>query len=327
MDARTLRALSRDLVRELGMFAPQCCATPLTPVEAHLLIELESADLTNNQLAERLRVDKSNTSRPLSRLQERGLVDRVPHQQDGRSQQLRLTDQGRSLLQQLHQQLDNRTAAMLALFSDDEQQQLRTGIERYLQGLRWLQQQDGYQLRELQAGDQAALAALIRTVSAEHGLTADRGYGVADPQLDALYPLYQGPGRRFWVLLDPQGSLVGGAGIAPLQDANESICELQKMYFLPQARGLGLGRRLLRTALAFAREQGYQHCYLETTAVLARATRLYQLMGFRPLTAPLGNTGHCACEIRMLCDLVNPEPDSTPVLPATGCGCRATAQP
>ena len=99
------------------------------------------------------------------------------------------------------------------------------------------------------------------------------------------------------------------------------------MYFLPQARGLGLGRRLLRTALAFAREQGYQHCYLETTAVLARATRLYQLMGFRPLTAPLGNTGHCACEIRMLCDLVNPEPDSAPVLPATGCGCRATAQP
>ena len=92
MDARTLRARSRELVRELGMFAPQCCATPLTPVEAHLLIELESGPLTNNQLAERLRVDKSNTSRPLSRLQERELVIRQPHAVDGRSQELGLTE-------------------------------------------------------------------------------------------------------------------------------------------------------------------------------------------------------------------------------------------
>ena len=120
MDARNLRALSRELVRELGMFAPQCCATPLTPVEAHLLIELEQGPLTNNQLAERLRVDKSNTSRPLSRLQERGFITRQPNDRDGRSQQLSLTPAGRALLDELHQDLDHHSTEVLQQLSSEE---------------------------------------------------------------------------------------------------------------------------------------------------------------------------------------------------------------
>ena len=57
MDPRPLRALSRDLVRELGMLSQQCGELALSPLEAHLLIELESGPATNQQLAERLRID------------------------------------------------------------------------------------------------------------------------------------------------------------------------------------------------------------------------------------------------------------------------------
>ena len=324
MDARNLRALSRELVRELGMFAPQCCATPLTPVEAHLLIELEQGPLTNNQLAERLRVDKSNTSRPLSRLQERGFITRQPHDRDGRSQQLCLTPAGQALLDELHQDLDHHSTEVLQQLSAEEQQLLHQGLMLYLRGLRHHHQQQGLTIRSLQPEDEAAIAQVIRDVSAEHGLTAAKGYGVADPGLDHLYPLYQGAGRAYWVITDPQGKILGGGGIAPLQGAKESVCELQKMYFLPQLRGKGLGRRLIHQALAFARESGYRSCYLETTAVLDRATHLYQQLGFYHLTSPLGNTGHCGCEIRMLCDLssaptLTPKPSTTP--PAS---CRCT---
>ena len=59
-----LRALSRELVRELGMLSQQCGSLALSPLEAHLLIELENGPATNQQLAERLRIDKSNASRP-----------------------------------------------------------------------------------------------------------------------------------------------------------------------------------------------------------------------------------------------------------------------
>ena len=86
MEVRQLRALSRELVRELGLFAPRCCSVALTPVEAHLLIELEQGAQTNNRLAERLRVDKSNTSRPIQRLQQRGLVERLTDSGDARCQ-------------------------------------------------------------------------------------------------------------------------------------------------------------------------------------------------------------------------------------------------
>ena len=319
MDPRSLRALSRQLVRELGLFAPNCCHSNLTPVEAHLLIELGNSPLTNNQLAERLRVDKSNTSRPLTRLQERGLVARQPHAQDGRSQELCLTQAGETLLGRLHHDLDHQTAQVLAQLTPEEQQTLSLGLALYLKGLHNAKQQQAFTLRPLMPEDQAAIAQVIRQVSAEHGLRADKGYGVADPALDRLYPNFQGEGRAYWVITDAQGQVMGGGGIAPLQNANDEICELQKMYFLPELRGKGLGKRLILQALAFARQAGYHTCYLETTAALAQASRLYEQLGFTRLSAPLGNTGHCDCEIRMSLILRPDQQDPPPLLRACHC--------
>ncbi len=214
-----------------------------------------------------------------------------------------LTPAGQALLDELHQDLDHHSTEVLNQLSAEEQQQLHQGLMLYLRGLRHHHQQQGFTIRPLQIEDEAAIAQVIRDVSAEHGLTAAKGYGVADPELDHLFPLYQGAGRAYWVITDPQGKILGGGGIAPLQGAKESVCELQKMYFLPQLRGKGLGRRLVQQALAFARNAGYRSCYLETTAVLNRATHLYQQLGFRHLESPLGNTGHCSCEIHMSLDL------------------------
>ncbi|MGL4207061.1 MAG: bifunctional helix-turn-helix transcriptional regulator/GNAT family N-acetyltransferase [Aeromonadaceae bacterium] len=320
MDPRSLRALSRQLVRELGLFAPNCCHSNLTPVEAHLLIELGSGPLTNNQLAERLRVDKSNTSRPLTRLQERNLVTRQPHALDGRSQELCLTQAGASLLTRLHQDLDHQTAQVLAQLTPEEQHTLSQGLGLYLQGLHRAKQQQPFTLRPLMPEDQAAIAQVIRQVSAEYGLSAEKGYGVADPALDRLYAHYQGERSAYWVITGAEGEVMGGGGIAPLQNASDEICELQKMYFLPELRGKGLGKRLILHALAFARQLGYHTCYLETTAPLVEATRLYQQLGFTRLCAPLGNTGHCDCEIRMSLALEPIQPKDPEPLRPCQCG-------
>lgn len=69
-------------------------------------------------------------------------------------------------------------------------------------------------------------------------------------------------------------------GVAPLSGGNEAICELQKMYFLPELRGQGVAWELAQRALTFAREQGFRQCYLETTATLDRAIALYEKLGF-----------------------------------------------
>ena len=98
-------------------------------------------------------------------------------------------------------------------------------------------------LRKLTVADNPAIAHVIRQVSAEYGLTADKGYTVADPNLDELYQVYSQPGHAYWVV-EYEGEVVGGGGIAPLTGSESDICELQKMYFLPAIRGIGLAIKL-----------------------------------------------------------------------------------
>ncbi|OAN19084.1 acetyltransferase [Photobacterium jeanii] len=160
------------------------------------------------------------------------------------------------------------------------------------------EKQHGYTLRSLTALDNTAIATIIRKVSAEYGLTADKGYGVADPTLDDMSQVYAAADSAYWVIEKDQ-RILGGGGVAPLA-GEEKVCELQKMYFLPQLRGKGLARALAVKALKFAREQGYRACYLETTAELGEAIALYESLGFVRINQALGNTGHDACEVRML---------------------------
>lgn len=154
-------------------------------------------------------------------------------------------------------------------------------------------------VRPLTSQDNAAIADVIRRVSAEHGLTADKGYTVSDPNLDFLYELYSQPRSAYWVI-EYAGSVAGGGGVAPLTGAETTLCELQKMYFLPVLRGRGLARELALKALEFARAQDFTHCYLETTASLTAAIALYEKLGFRHIDSALGSTRHVDCEVRML---------------------------
>lgn len=154
-------------------------------------------------------------------------------------------------------------------------------------------------VRPITPEDNPAIADVIRQVSAEFGLTADKGYTVSDPDLDKLYQLYSRPRSAYWVI-EFNGRIAGGGGIAPLADAGAQICELQKMYFLSSLRGRGLAHELALKALAFGRAEGFTHCYLETTATLTRAIALYERLGFEHISGPMGRTGHVDCEVTML---------------------------
>ena len=68
--------------------------------------------------------------------------------------------------------------------------------------------------------------------------------------------------RSAYFVVEGQGEVVGGAGIAPLAGGAFEACELRKMYFLPAARGHGMGALLLRHCIRVARGFGYQICYL-----------------------------------------------------------------
>jgi len=151
-----------------------------------------------------------------------------------------------------------------------------------------------FYIREIQQKDNLDMAEVIRTVMPEFGATGD-GFAIVDPQVDHLYEAYNDRHSIYYVI-EYNGQIVGGAGIAPLEGAASSICELQKMYFLASARGLGLGDKLISLCLQFAKEHNYQSCYIETLTGMDGAKKLYLKNGFQPIDAPMGNTGHFKCD-------------------------------
>ena len=94
---------------------------------------------------------------------------------------------------------------------------------------------------------------------------------------------------------DEAGEIVGGVGIGDLPGA-PGVCELQKMYLLPEARGKGLAQELMGMALEFAQIY-YDACYLETISNMIAAHRLYERYGFELIPEKLGDTPHNACDV------------------------------
>ncbi len=153
-----------------------------------------------------------------------------------------------------------------------------------------------YALRRIQSRDNAQVAKIIRQVMTEF-LCVGEGYSINDPEVDNMYEAYNQERATFFVLTDEaENKVIGCGGIAPLKEGNKDTCELQKMYFLPEARGKGQGRKMLETCLAAAREIGYKTCYLETVERMEAANGLYQKFGFKKLSGGMGNTGHSSCD-------------------------------
>jgi len=296
-----LRQLSRYMVRHLGMLNAAVGDLPLSPVQAHALLEIGNQPQTIKDLANKLSIDKSNASRAIKHLIDKHLAQSQMHPRDSRCLVVQLTSAGKKLLAKLDNQQNQLFQEILAQLTPNQIQHIEQALMQYNQAIHKAKQQSGCIIRVASATDDAAIAQVIRDVSAEYGLTADKGYSVADPTLDCLSQIYSQAGAQYWVV-EAEGRVVGGAGIAPLAN-NAGICELQKMYFMPEIRGKGLAKRLALLALNFARQAGYQSCYLETTAILKEALKLYEHLGFCYLNAPLGNTGHDACEIPMLLPL------------------------
>jgi putative acetyltransferase len=156
-------------------------------------------------------------------------------------------------------------------------------------------------IRPIEARDDARIAQIIRTVMPEFG-ACGAGFAINDPEVDFMTRAYAAPRSAYWVV-ERNGVVEGGGGVAPLEGADEDVCELRKMYFLSSMRGLGAGAMVMERALHAAREFGFKRCYLETLTGMEAAMRLYERTGFRRIDAPMGATGHGGCNTFYLLDL------------------------
>jgi putative acetyltransferase len=158
------------------------------------------------------------------------------------------------------------------------------------------------QIRPIELNDNIDLAKVIRGALEEFGANKP-GTVYFDPTTDALFELFNTtPGSYYFIALK-NNQVVGGAGIYPTENLPQGTCELVKLYLHKDARGTGLGKELLNTAMQWAKEFGYLQVYLESMPELSKAVTIYENVGFKRINQPLGNSGHCGCDIWMIKDL------------------------
>ena len=153
-------------------------------------------------------------------------------------------------------------------------------------------------IREIQPKDNPEVAKVIRDVLIEFGVPKV-GTAYEDKATDQMFENFDKPTSIYYVV-EHKNKVVGGAGIAQLDNFKGNTCELQKMYFLPITRGKGLGSKLINICLNKAKELGYDNCYLETMPYMNAARALYKKNGFTNLEKAMGNTGHYSCNVWMI---------------------------
>ena len=302
-DIAGVREASRALVRELGFLTPSSDASDgLSHAECHALIEIERHNVIDQTtLGSLLRLDKSTVSRAVKALADRRLVRRAHGTIDGRRRELAITPLGKQRLCKIHAIAGKRVSAALALLAPAERDMIQRGIALYASALRRAKLREDSGIRPIESSDDRDVEALIRSVMPEFGASGP-GFAIHDPEVSGMRAAYADSRAQYFVV-ERNDCIVGGGGFAPLSGGPDDTCELRKMYFLREARGIGLGELLLDQLLERAKEAGFSRCYLETLATMTGARRLYEKKGFQPLDRPQGKTGHFGCDRWYMRDL------------------------
>lgn len=159
-------------------------------------------------------------------------------------------------------------------------------------------------IREIQPKDDAQMKAILKFCLEEADLALP-GTAYFDPQIGELAEYYaRTAGSQYFVAVadDDDDQVLGGCGIGPVADFAD-ICELQKLYLTPSARGQGLSKRLLAQSIDAAKSFGYRRLYVVTDTKLPIANKLYQAQGFTRLPHALADDPHDGCDTWYIKDL------------------------
>ncbi|MFF7395782.1 GNAT family N-acetyltransferase [Achromobacter sp. NPDC008082] len=282
---RDLREFSRKLVRELGFMRTSLAGSDLAPSAVHAIIEIGlQPGIQARDLAGILRLDKSNTSRQLAKLESAGLVARETDADDARSSRLTLTAAGLALRARIDQFATDQVSRALRQLAPDDQQSLLRFMSLYADALSRENPNlappatslsdsihDGYVPGCI--GDVASLHARYYAQTSGFGVYFERKVA---SELAAFAEGLPAQGKGIWLYVD------GGRVLASIViDGDLAKRQAHLRWFIVDdaLRGMGVGRALLERALAFA-DAHYDETYLWTFKGLDAARHLYESAGF-----------------------------------------------
>ncbi|MDQ2930538.1 MAG: bifunctional helix-turn-helix transcriptional regulator/GNAT family N-acetyltransferase [Gemmatimonadota bacterium] len=282
LDARiaAVRKFNRFYTRQIGVLEEGLLKSDLSLAEVRVLYELAQEDgVTATSISHAVGLDAGYLSRMLRSFERRGLIQRRRSAVDARRTLLSLTRKGRGAFAKLDALAHDEIAALLAPHPTASQRALvgaMHAIEHILGERTPAPTPTPTVLRQPAPGD-------FGWVIERHGeLYADEyGWGnhfeALVVQIVADFAREHDPAReRFWIAL-ADGERVGSV---LLVRESESVARMRLLLVEPSARGLGVGKTLVRACLDFARSAGYAKVTLWTNAVLHAARAIYIANGF-----------------------------------------------
>jgi DNA-binding MarR family transcriptional regulator/GNAT superfamily N-acetyltransferase len=274
-----VRRFTRFYTRHIGVLREGLHASPFSLTQARVLYELANREApTAADIARDLGLDAGYLSRILRGFAQRGFIARARSHEDGRQSHLSLTPAGHAAFAPLDRGSHDEVAAMLAPLSNGAQARLIEAMATVAQLLGERRREaTPYLLRPHQPGD-------MGWVVSRHGALYAQEYhwnmefeALVGEIVAAFIRNFDARRERCWIA-EIDGAPVGSVFLVKQSD---EVAKLRLLLVEPQARGLGIGARLVAECIRFARLNGYRTLTLWTNDVLVAARRIYQVAGFR----------------------------------------------
>ncbi len=276
-----VRRFNRFYTRQLGLLEEGLLESPYSLTEARVIYELAHHEgTTAADLADELGLDPGYLSRVLKGFEQEGLVVREQSPEDGRRFLLALTGEGRDAFSELNAASAREIRSWLEPLATVDR-------ERLVQAMHSIRELLGgephdrvpYILRPHQIGD-------MGWVVERHGVIYGEEYGwneefealVAEIVAEFLRS-FDRKRERCWIA-EREGERVGSVFLVRHPE-REAVARLRLLLVEPAARGLGIGKRLVRECTRFARQAGYDTITLWTNSVLHAARSIYEREGYR----------------------------------------------
>ena len=279
---RALRAFNRFYTRKIGVI-DGVASRPFSLAEARVLYELAHREQpTATDIRKDLGLDAGYMSRILRDLERRKLVSGRRSEKDERRRFLSLTIKGREAFARLDARSNRDVAAMLEGLSERQRAQLVDAVQTVRRLLGDKQEASTpYLLRFHQPGDMGWIVHRQAVLYAEE-YGWDETYEALAAEIVARFlKNYDAKREHAWVA-EKDGERVGAVLVAKESD---EVAKLRLLHVEAQARGLGIGKRLVEECIRFARQAGYQKMTLWTQSNLHAARHIYQKVGFQVVRA------------------------------------------
>ena len=265
-----IRAFNRTVTRRVGALDESYLARGRPLGEARLLHEVGRGGNDVRSLRETLKLDSGYLSRLLRSLENQGLVQTKEGAVDARIRRVSLTEAGLEEFGR-YDALSNDLAQSFLLPLDAMQQ------ERLIKAICEV-------MRLLRAGEVAIRVEDPASGPAQHCLI--RYFEELARRFDAGFDPARSNSASQAEMTPPSGLFVVAwldgvpVGCAALKMAENGTGEIKRMWVDPDARGLGIARRILRTLEGEAMAQGVTCLRLETNRALIEAQSLYRREGY-----------------------------------------------